>query len=257
MQVIPRLILNFLTKEFFLSIFNRQGAIAPEGREKMGRHAKLLRRVQPVEVRMECRVADPPRKKGQTAFQGKILSLAVRVWVEMLKQDVTILLAGAGRFLHRNFPRPESKRARFPIRCCSRGSRDGLYPGSIQGHRPHFLRGGTLKEFIQQTKVTANRMGLKVQGYRHAIQATTDAPHWGGAGGCTFEEAHSWGKISGDAKKINLYCDSSTAFRLMVTAGIQESAALPYHRIRPEIKKLWSWPLKNKIPLKAKMSHNK
>jgi len=223
----------------------------------MPRQANLLRRVQPVEVRMESRVSDPLPEMRQTAFQGKNLSLAVRVWVEMLKQDVTILLAGAGRFLHRNFPRPESKRTRFPIRYCSRGSRDGLYPGSIQGHRRHFLRGGTLKEFIQQTKVTANRMGLKVQGYRHAIQATTDAPHWGGAGGCTFEEAHSWGKISGDAKKINLYCDSSTAFRLMVTAVVQERAVFLYHRIRPEMKKSWSWPPKTKFPLKAKMSHNK
>lgn len=175
----------------------------------MPRQANLLRRVQPVEVRMESRVSDPLPEMGQTAFQGKNLSLVVRVWVEMLKQDVTILLTGAGRFLHRNFPRPESKRARFPIRCCSRGSRDGLYPGSIQGHRRHFLGGRTLKKSIQQTEM------------------------------------------------INLYCDSNTAFRLMVTAGIQESAAFPYHRIWPEMKKSWSWPPKTKFPLKAKMSHNK
>jgi hypothetical protein len=58
-------------------------------------------------------------------------------------------------------------------------------------------------------------------------------------------------------EKINLYCDSNTAFRLMVTAGIQESAAFLYHRIWPEMKKSWSWPPKTKFLLKAKMSHNK
>jgi hypothetical protein len=40
MQIITRFILNFLTKEFFLSIFNRQGTIASGGGGKMGRRAK-------------------------------------------------------------------------------------------------------------------------------------------------------------------------------------------------------------------------
>jgi len=75
--------------------------------------------------------------------------------------------------------------------------------------------------------------------------------------GCTFEEAQSWGKISGETKKISLDCDSNTAFRLMVTAVVQESAAFLYHRIRPEMEKSWSWPSKTKFPLKTKMSHNK
>ena len=166
MQVIPRLILKFLTKESFLSIFNRQGTIASGGGKKMPRQANLLRRVQPVEVRMESRVSDPLPEMGQTAFQGKNLSLAVRVWVEMLKQDVTILLTGAGRFLHRNFPRPESKRARFPIRCCSRGSRDGLYPGSIQGHRRHFLGGKNTKK-IHST----NREDKPLLRFQHRFSA--------------------------------------------------------------------------------------
>ena len=209
MQVIPRLILNFLTKEYFLSILNRQGTIASGGGKKMPRQANLLRRVQPVEVRMESRVSDPLPEMGQTAFQGKNLSLPVRVWVEMLKQDVTILLAGAGRFLHRNFPPQKVKGPDFLVDVVAEVRETAYILAQFKATGVIFWGGRTLKKFIQQTE------------------------------------------------KINFYCDSNTAFRLMVTAGIQESAAFPYHCIRPEMKKSWSWPPKTKFPLKAKMSHNK
>jgi deoxyhypusine synthase len=65
----------------------------------MPRQANLLRRVQPVEVRMGSRVSNPLPEMGQTAFQGKNLSLAVRVWVVMLKQDLTLLLSLAGALI--------------------------------------------------------------------------------------------------------------------------------------------------------------
>lgn len=38
-------------------------------------------------------------------------------------------------------------------------------------------------------------MGDCSGGHSHAIQYTTDEPHWGGVSGCTFEEAVSWGKV--------------------------------------------------------------
>jgi deoxyhypusine synthase len=59
-----------------------------------------------------------------------------------------------------------------------------------------YLGGGTPKNFIQQTEVTADLMGLKTEGHRYAIQVTTDSPHWGGLSGCALEEGQSWGKIA-------------------------------------------------------------
>lgn len=105
-----------------------------------------------------------------------------------------------------------------------------------------FLGGGTPKNFIQQTEVTANMMGLKVSGHQYAIQVTTDAPHWGGLSGCTFEESQSWGKISEQARKVTLYCDSTIALPILASALAQQGAKLIKKRHRPNMIKLYSWP---------------
>ncbi len=78
-----------------------------------------------------------------------------------------------------------------------------------------YLGGGTPKNFIQQTEVTANLMGLDVQGHRYAVQVTTDSPQWGGLSGCTFEEAVSWGKVAAKAKKAVCYCDATIALPII------------------------------------------
>lgn len=114
-----------------------------------------------------------------------------------------------------------------------------------------FLGGGTPKNFIQQTEVTANMMGLKVPGHHYAIQITTDAPHWGGLSGCTFEESQSWGKIAERAHKVTLYCDSTIALPILVSALAQEWDGLIKKRRRPNMDKLYSWPA-NYIPGKRK-----
>lgn len=57
-----------------------------------------------------------------------------------------------------------------------------------------YIGGGILKNFIQQTQVIADIYYAGQEGHAYAIQYTTDAPHWGGLSGCTFEEAISWGK---------------------------------------------------------------
>jgi len=354
----------------------------------MPRRFKLLHPVQPVEVRPENRVSDLLREMGKTAFQGKNLSLAVQIWMEMLKDEATILLGLAGALvpagmrkllvylienrlidclvstganlfhdIHEtlgnrhwqgtcrvddlalrkegidriydvfarekefnevdyyilNFARslkplrPLTTREFF-IRLGEKllrdGKRDGIIPSAVQAGVPIycpalgdssigialaqatkgrafffdlvgdvretayivaqskvtgviFLGGGTPKNFIQQTEVTANMMGLKVPGHRYAIQVTTDAPHWGGLSGCTFEEGQSWGKISEQAKKVTLYCDSTIALPLMVTAVAQESKAFLSQRVRPEMKKLYSLATKKEFLLKPKISNNK
>ena len=81
-----------------------------------------------------------------------------------------------------------------------------------------YVGGGTPKNFIQQTEVTAALRGDEVSGHRYAVQITTDAPHWGGLSGCTFSEAQSWGKISAGARKVSVHCDATIALPLLASA---------------------------------------
>lgn len=84
-----------------------------------------------------------------------------------------------------------------------------------------YLGGGTPKNFIQQTEVILPlKMEKYIGGHAYAIQYTTDAPHWGGLSGCTFEEAVSWGKEQADAKKLQCFCDATIALPLIVSALI-------------------------------------
>jgi deoxyhypusine synthase len=89
-----------------------------------------------------------------------------------------------------------------------------------------YIGGGTPKNFIQQTEVTASILGREVTGHDYAIQIIVDAPYWGGLSGCTFEEAQSWGKISKSAKKVTVYCDATIALPLVVTALAEEEKEL-------------------------------
>jgi deoxyhypusine synthase len=95
-----------------------------------------------------------------------------------------------------------------------------------------FIGGGTPKNFTQQTEVTANMMGFKVEGHRYCIQITTDAPHWGGLSGCTFRESQSWGKIHHRAEMISVYCDATIALPLLV-AGLVERQAGSFRKRLP------------------------
>lgn len=81
-----------------------------------------------------------------------------------------------------------------------------------------YVGGGTPKNFIQQTEVTADLMCRKVKGHKYAMQITADAPHWGGLSGCTFEEAVSWGKISKKSRHVTVNTDATIALPIIVTA---------------------------------------
>ncbi len=54
--------------------------------------------------------------------------------------------------------------------------------------------------------------------HKYALQITTDSPQWGGLSGCTLEEAISWGKISGEGKRVTCYCDATIALPLITHA---------------------------------------
>lgn len=84
-----------------------------------------------------------------------------------------------------------------------------------------YIGGGTPKNFIQQTEVTAALQCRKVEGHRYAVQITADAPHWGGLSGCTFEEAQSWGKIAKKSMHVTVNSDATIALPIIATALAQ------------------------------------
>ncbi len=81
-----------------------------------------------------------------------------------------------------------------------------------------YIGGGVPKNFIQQTEVIAELVGNYSGGHSYAIQYTTDAPHWGGLSGCTFEEAVSWGKVAREASKVQVFSDATITVPLVVQA---------------------------------------
>jgi deoxyhypusine synthase len=82
-----------------------------------------------------------------------------------------------------------------------------------------YIGGGVPKNFIQQTEVTSSFLyNYSSVGHKYAIQITTDAPHWGGLSGCTFEEGQSWGKVAKEAQRVSVYADATIALPLLATA---------------------------------------
>ncbi len=95
-----------------------------------------------------------------------------------------------------------------------------------------YFGGGTPKNFVNQTEVTATFMRNADNGHKYALQVITDSVHWGGLSGCTFAESQSWGKIAHDASFIDVHCDSTIAMPLLVTA-LSENIALIKKRKKP------------------------
>jgi deoxyhypusine synthase len=96
-----------------------------------------------------------------------------------------------------------------------------------------YFGGGTPKNFVQQTEVTAILIREDMEGHRYAIQCVTDAPHWGGLSGCTFEEAQSWGKIAKKARMVTCHADSTIAMPILVSALLEQKDLLARRR-RPK-----------------------
>ncbi len=95
-----------------------------------------------------------------------------------------------------------------------------------------YFGGGTPKNFVQQSEVTATFMRKSANGHKYAMQIVTDMPQWGGLSGCTFEEAQSWGKIAHDASMVTCNCDSTIAMPMLVTA-MSEQKELIRERKKP------------------------
>jgi len=87
-----------------------------------------------------------------------------------------------------------------------------------------YIGGGVPKNFIQQTQVIASIHDSDLGGHAYAIQFTTDAPHWGGLSGCTFEEAISWGKEAITCPRVQCFCDATIALPLMTSALVSSGS---------------------------------
>ncbi len=83
-----------------------------------------------------------------------------------------------------------------------------------------YVGGGVPKNFIQQTQVIASIHEQHLGGHAYAVQYTTDAPHWGGLSGCTFEEAISWGKEAPESPRVQCFCDATIALPIVVSGLI-------------------------------------
>lgn len=95
-----------------------------------------------------------------------------------------------------------------------------------------YFGGGTPKNYVQQTEVVAILMNKAKDGHRYGVQVVTDAPHWGGLSGCTFEEAQSWGKLAADAQMVNCHCDSTIAMPLIVQALAEDQEVIEARKKR-------------------------
>ncbi|HEY3422635.1 MAG TPA: deoxyhypusine synthase family protein, partial [Methanocellaceae archaeon] len=97
-----------------------------------------------------------------------------------------------------------------------------------------YVGGGVPKNFIRQTEVIASILGLPIEGHSYAIQYTTDAPHWGGLSGCTFEEAVSWGKINAIAPKVQVFADATIALPIVSHALAEKTRSYIAKRKAPQ-----------------------
>lgn len=133
---------------------------------------------------------------------------------------LSILEAGGGKKVHFDMIRDVTESAKIVME----SNRTGVL----------YVGGGTPKNFIQQTEVTASYIGGDVSGHTYAIQLTSDAPHWGGLSGCTFEEAQSWGKVRKDARMVSVHVDATIALPLIVSA-LSEKKTLWENRTIPDL----------------------
>jgi deoxyhypusine synthase len=97
-----------------------------------------------------------------------------------------------------------------------------------------FFGGGSPKNFLQQTEVTASTIKQSIRGHKYGLQIGVDLPGGDSTANRTFEEARTWGRIAPDAKTINLLCDPTVAIPMLVTALSQTGTKAIKQRRRPQ-----------------------
>lgn len=94
--------------------------------------------------------------------------------------------------------------------------------------------GGPPKNFMQQAEVTASIIKQSVRGHKYGIQIGLDLPESSVNAGRTFEEAQTWGRVSKDAKTVEVLCDPTIALPILVTSLSQTGTKALKNRRRPQ-----------------------
>jgi deoxyhypusine synthase len=74
------------------------------------------------------------------------------------------------------------------------------------------LGGGVPKNYILQAVIVSEKP------HKYIVQVTTDVPHYGGLSGASLDEAKSWGKVDEKSRLCVVYCDSTIALPIIVSA---------------------------------------
>ncbi|MBI4481961.1 MAG: deoxyhypusine synthase family protein [Acidobacteria bacterium] len=171
---------------------------------------------------------------GEVAKNSKedgIITSAYKARVPVYCPAIGDSSIGIGIATHRYLKKEKGNRLLFDI------IQDVIETAELAGKSPTtgvvFCGGGTPKNFINQTEVTASMVNSRIAGHQHAIQVITDSPQWGGLSGCTFEEAQSWGKIAKDAQRVTVHCDATIGFPTLVTALAHGAKELIARRKKP------------------------
>ncbi|MFH1100887.1 MAG: deoxyhypusine synthase [Methanobacteriota archaeon] len=78
------------------------------------------------------------------------------------------------------------------------------------------IGGGVPKNFVQDTVVAADILGVDAPMHKYAIQLTVADERDGGLSGSTLKEANSWGKVDTDYEQM-VYSEATLTFPLIVS----------------------------------------
>jgi len=94
--------------------------------------------------------------------------------------------------------------------------------------------GGSPKNFLQQTEVTASIIKQTSRGHKYAIEIGLEMQETSVTAGRSFQEAQTWGRVAKDAKMVSVLCDPTIAMPILVTALSQTGTKALKQRRRPQ-----------------------
>ena len=80
------------------------------------------------------------------------------------------------------------------------------------------IGGGVPKNFVQDTVVAADILGIDAPMHKYAIQLTVADERDGALSGSTLKEANSWGKVDTGYEQM-VFCEATITFPLVVSYG--------------------------------------
>jgi len=85
------------------------------------------------------------------------------------------------------------------------------------------IGGGVPKNFVQDTVVAADILGIDAPMHKYAIQLTVADERDGALSGSTLKEANSWGKVDTGYEQM-VYSEATITFPLLVSYAYHKGA---------------------------------